>query len=367
MWHITRFPTIVTLTLPPIPLRETTIMRARSGFLFMVFGLWVAAGIPVRAEDAVSEVQKISGLKKIDLAKLAAGGVEGCRIPAEGSDLTISVETLFAVPLAPGKVVDLMEDSTSATEVKASDTLDVEGHFAVSVPAREEDFGRLHISADDGLGRGLIKASAEGSGLNLSAPEAAALAQASRNPEALEKAWRKVLVSRAQTFQTRGWVGSPTYDRGDRGFNMHQEMVRLLKTQPAILERFKDAIGAAMTAKTVKGMEAPGYYWEMSRIQGDRTFTLGAVFSRKMEGQVYQVVEPTYYVSSKYFTSLILYEIRPVTINGSPYSLVWRGDFVITPSINFMKGIERIAAENITLLEVQKSVRSFAEECRAVR
>lgn len=367
MWHITRSTTIATLTLPPIHLRETTIMRARSGFLVMVFGLWVAAGVPVRAEDAVSEILKISGLKKIDLAKLAAGEVEGSRIPAEGSDLTISVESLFAVPLAPGKVVDLMEDSTSATEVKASDTLDVEGHFAVSLPAREEDFGRLKISAEDGMGRGLMKASADGASLNLNAPEAAALAQTARDPAALEKAWRKVLTSRAQTFQTRGWVGSPTYDRGGRAFSMHQEMVRLLKTQPAILDRFKETIGAAMTAKTVPGMAAPGYYWEMSRIQGDRIFSLGAVFSRKMEGSVHQVIEPTYYVSSKYFTSIILYEIRPVTINGSPYSLVWRGDFVITPSINFMKGIERIAAENITLLEVQKSVRSFAEECRAAR
>jgi len=333
----------------------------------MVWGLWVAAANPARAEDAVAEIRKYSGLKKIDLAKLAAGDIEGSRIPTEGSDLSISVESLFAVPLTPGRVVDLIVDSTPDGKAKAADTLDVEGHFAVSLPAQEEDFRRLRISSDDGLGRCILKACSDGSGLNLNAPEAATLVRAAHDPAALEIAWRKMLTARAQAFQTRGWVGSPGYDRGNRSFSMHQEIVRLLKTQPAILDRFKEVIGTAMTAKQAPGMDSPAYYWEISRIQGDRTFSLGAVFSRKMEDSVRQVVEPTYYVSSKYFTSLILYEIRPVTIGGSPYSLVWRGDFVITPSINFMKGIERIAAENITLLEVHKSVRFFADECRAAR
>jgi hypothetical protein len=340
-------------------------MQARFPFLWAVGVLALGGVSPAWTQDAVGQIQKYSGLKKVDLSRLAAGEVEGSRIPAQGSDLSISVESLFAVPLEPARVVELMEDSVSATTVAASDTLDVEGHHPVSVPARLEDFSSLQISPDEGGGRALIKHSATGSGLNLNAAEAELLAKA-EGPEALEKTWRKILLDRALAFQSRGWVGSPPYEFKGRQFSMHQEMVRLLKSRPELLACFKDTIGAAMTAQLLPEMKVPGYYWEVSKIQGDRTFTLGAIFSRRRDGGVYQVAEPTFYVSGKYFTSLILYEIHPVTIEGKPHSLVWRGDFIITPSMNFMKGVERIAAENITLLEVRKSVKSFAEECRTV-
>ncbi|MDX6765602.1 MAG: hypothetical protein SFU85_02315 [Candidatus Methylacidiphilales bacterium] len=336
--------------------------------IFLVLSAILAATGASRlaAADALDEIQRYSGIRNVDPAKLAAGQIVGTRIPAEGSDLTISVETLYALPLTPEQAVRRMVDSDSATQAQASETLDLEGHFPVRVPAQEADFARLVISPEDGLGRALIKASASGSGLNLNAVEAKLLADAP-DPASLSGAWRKMLAERARTFQSRGWVGSPAYDNGGRGFNMHQEMVRLLKAQPALLERFKDSIGAAMTAKLAPGMETPSYYWETSRIQGDRTFTLAAVFNRRLEDGSFQVVEPTYYVSSKYYTSLILYEVRPAVFNGVPHSVVWRGDFVITPSINFLKGIERIAAENITLIEVKKSVQSFIEECRTAK
>lgn len=310
-------------------------------------------------------IQTYSGMRNVNLAKIASGQIEGARIPASGGELSISTESLFAVPLPPAQVVKLMKDTTSATNVQASDTLDVELHLPISNPAKESDFSRLKL-IDDPSARSLLAASTRGigSGLNLSAVEADTLTKAN-SPEAIELAWHKLLTARARAFQERGWVGSPAYDLGNKAFNQHQEMVRLLRTMPAILDHFKDSIGCAMTARLAPGTEPPVYYFETSRIQGARTITLAAVFARKLADTHWQVVEPTFYVSSKYFTSLILYDLHAFEVDGKPGTLIWRGDFIITPTIGVAKGIERMAAENITLLEVRKSVRSFAEECRA--
>jgi len=332
---------------------------------FSVFLVFTAIALPLGQAAALETIQGYSGIRKIDPAKLAEGDIEGARIPATGGELSISTETLFAVPLPPAKVVNLMKDTVSATTVQASDTLDVEIHLPISKPAKVGDFELLHISKDP-AGKSLLSASARGNGngIHVNAVEADALAKAG-SPEEAEAAWRKLLATRARNFQERGWVSAPAYDLGSKAFNQHQEMVRLLKTMPSILDHFKDSIGAAMTARPAPGMDLPKFYWETSKIQGDRTITLAAVFARKVSDRHWQVVEPTFYVSSKYFTALILYDVHAFEVGGKPGSLVWRGDFVITPSIGVAKGIERMAAENITLLEVRKSVRSFAEECRA--
>lgn len=312
-------------------------------------------------------IQGYSGIRRVDPERLGSGQIEGARIPAAGGELSISTETLFAVPLPPARVVDLMKDTVSATHAQASETLDVELHLPISTPAKESDFARLNLGADPAA-RWLLSAGARGTGagLNLNAVEADRLAKAG-TPETAEKAWRELLAARARLFQERGWVAAPPYDLGNRAFNQHQEMVRLLKTMPTILNHFKDTIGATMTARLAAGMDEPKYYWEASKIQGDRTITLAAVFAREVGPGHWQVAEPTYYVSAKYFTSLILYDVHAYDLpGGGKGSVVWRGDFVITPSIGVAKGIERMAAENITLLEVRKSVRAFVDECRAV-
>lgn len=331
----------------------------------LLFHAFIALAQPSLHADAMGTIQSYSGIRKIDPAKLIAGDIEGARIPANGGELSISTETLFSVPLPPAKVVNLMKDTVSATTVQASDTLDVEIHLPISNPATEADFARLKLVGDP-AGKSLLAASSRGNtnGLHVNAVEADALAKAG-SPEAIEVEWRKLLATRARNFQARGWVSAPAYDLGNKAFNQHQEMVRLLKTMPAILNHFKDSIGAAMTAHLAPSMDEPQFYWEISKIQGDRTITLAAVYARKVSDSHWQVVEPTFYVSSKYFTSLILYDVHAFQVDGKPGSLIWRGDFIITPSIGLAKGIERMAAENITLLEVRKSVRSFIEECRA--
>lgn len=325
--------------------------------------IWLLT-LPVQGNDAMKAIEGYSSIRGVAPERLAKGEIEGRRIPAAGGELSISTETLFAVPLPPERVVKLMKDTVSATQVQASTTLDVELHLPVSVPARPEDFERLNLQADPSA-RWLMAASARGvgAGLNLNAVEADQLQRADSS-EKLEQAWRKLLAHRARIFQERGWTGVPPYDLGNRSFNPCHEMVRLLKTTPLILEQFKDLLGVVMTAQHVSPAESTIHYWESSKIQGERTITLAAVAARRVAPDVWQVVEPCHYVSSKYFSSLILYEVRNFPMESGQGSLVWRGDFIITPSIGLAKGIERMAAENITLLEVRKSVRAFAEECR---
>ena len=55
-------------------------------------------------------------------------------------------------------------------------------------------------------------------------------------------------------------------------------------------------------------------------------------------------------------------ELWPAEVDGKQQTLIWRADFVSTSSIPFLKGIERLAAENIMLLEVKKSIGAFVKE-----
>ena len=51
-------------------------------------------------------------------------------------------------------------------------------------------------------------------------------------------------------------------------------------------------------------------------------------------------------------------------VDGKAGTLIWRLDYVITPALHRAKGIERMAAESILLLEIRKSVGDFQEYCQ---
>jgi len=300
-----------------------------------------------------------------DLQDLANGKVEGARAPAKGSALSISVETFYVLSASPDVVINRMVDSSSATESAASETLDIKNHVSISSPPVAADFAQFDLKGESTSrfgfgGSNMLEGNTQQ--LNLTKEEAEKINRLDpKSAEAMESLWKSLLLERAKAFYQGGLLNTPGYASRGRQFNLQAELVSMLKSRPKVLTHFQDLLGVAMTGKPLPDSLPSTYYWETSKLQGQKNITLAGIFSRPYE-QGYQVLDCTHYVSGGYFTSMILYQIWPVEIEGKQQCLVWRGDYVISQSMNFLKGVERMAAENIMLLEIKKSVRSFINE-----
>jgi hypothetical protein len=336
------------------------------GLIFTLV-LILAAPFPARPAADKASVFSFAANPPPPLDKLADDAVAGHRVPTAGSQLSMSVESYYLVPLPMDRVLAKMRDNQSAAAAEGSKTLKINGHHGVNRPASEKDFATFTLAGACnsilGFG-GSSMAQLELKHLNLSRKEIDTLQSfREKDPEALTSAWRQVLARRALSYQEGGLLAAAPYETMDPPFKIQPALVLLLKDTPKVLSSFQDLIGVAMTGNNLPHADPPVFYWEGSQLQGDQTVTLGSLFSAPHPAG-HQVLECTYYVSGSYFTSLILYQLHPVTVNGSQQTLVWRGDYVISRSLNFLKGIERVAAENIMLLEIKKSVGAFLDECR---
>lgn len=345
-----------------------------------LFCAGLLAGVSGARAGSWKDVESYSDIRKpIDLAKLATGDILGERIQVPSTPLGISVQTCYLVGAPPQQVLARMQDDQSAEKVEASKTLDKEGTFRINIPAQVADFAPLSLdpgarSAKSVLGNALEADTKRGK-LNLAPEEAKTLASALREiqtangnnwmkagREKAEDAFRALLARRASQFQQGGLSAMAAYDTGAGNISVKDELLMMTRSRPKVYERFGALFEAAISGQAPAGATAPPrYYWEASKIQGEETFNLGTFFAHPTEGG-FRALEVQYFVTSKYYTSLILYELWPVDSDGKQGTLVWRADFVSTPSIPFLKGIERLAAENIMLLEVKKSIGAFLKE-----
>lgn len=326
------------------------------------------------------DVETYSDIRKsIDLAKLAKGEILGERIQVPSTPLGISVQTCYLVGAPPAQVLARMQDDQSSEQVKGSKDFDKEGTFRINTPAQAADFAPLSLDPGTRPAKSLLgnalEADAKKGKLNLTPDEAKALAGTLRELQAAhgndwmkagrdktEEAFRALLHRRASQFQQGGLSAMAAYDTGSGNISVKDELLMMTRSRPKAYERFDALFKAALTGQAPAGATAPPrYYWESAKIQGEDTFNLGAFFAHPTEIG-FRALEVQYFVTSKYYTSLILYELWPAEVDGKQQTLVWRADFVSTSSIPFLKGIERLAAENIMLLEVKKSIGAFVKE-----
>lgn len=321
--------------------------------------------LPAGAQSSVKEAFPYAYDSNIQLSDLAGGKVLGQRVPSEGRALSMTVESYYLLPDSPANVIKLMIDSTSAAATEASDTLSIEGHYIISEPPRKEDFSPFSLSGEKsssfGFG-GTRMLDADVAKLNLSSREAEILKKAADQGAAgIDAAWKEIFLNRATTFRQGGLLKSAPYESNGKPFDVRQELVALLKSQPKVLNKFQNILGVIMTGKPLEDILKPSHYWQNHKLQGQRVVTM-AYITAYPSGSGYLVADCTYYVTGGYYTSLILYELQPVSYEEKNQTLVWRGDYVISESINFLKGIERMAAEKIMLLEIKKSIESFIDE-----
>ncbi len=339
--------------------------RASLPFAAILFLLPVLCP-PVSGEESWQAVKRYSYIDPTTPQDLAGGEIRGNHVPMEGLALNMDVETCYVLALPPEKVIERIRDLKHSPNDTGDKTLGASIDHRVSSPATRsdlQDFSVQNIAQWSffGGGGGL----ADTSQLNLDQEEKQKVAGASTeknaDKSAVSAAWKEILLQRALAFQNKGLMGSAPYQTGNDKFEPGPELVVMLKKRGPVLNRFLGVLDGVMSGRQVPNSLDPVYYWENSSIQGDQTVALAGIFVQT--GESYKTAEITYYVSSKYYISLTLSEFFPVQINGKTRTFVWRSDFVITPSIGFAKGIERMAAENIMLIEVKRSIRSFMDEC----
>jgi hypothetical protein len=334
----------------------------------------------VQAAPSWEKVYQYAELKDISLDKLAQGEVLGLRTGVDGGQLSLGAESIYLIKKPPSYVLK-KKSSFSMTDSGATQNLNLEAHYLLPQPATKAGFQALNMNETNKASRWFLRQSTqslqEKTAFNLSQAEIHQLRDAlkksgmnqpqspnSQQAETITETWKEILLGRAQTFQKSGLLGSLPYESGDTSINLGTEMLRALRSRPKVLHAFSGILDPVMTGRMGSTANSPIYSWGRSHIQGSPCISLVAFFSEPSESG-YRVAEVNYFVSSVYFSSLILYQLFPVELEGKTNTLVYRADFVLSPSLLRIKGIERIAAENILLMETRQSTKSFIDSCHS--
>ena len=91
--------------------------------------------------------------------------------------------------------------------------------------------------------------------------------------------------------------------------------------------------------------------------------TLGASYSRSSGGGA-QTADVLYYASGGYYVALTLHQMWPVTVDGKPSTLVWRGDMISSAALESLHGVERLASEGAMVKDISKSIALFRRSNR---
>ena len=90
--------------------------------------------------------------------------------------------------------------------------------------------------------------------------------------------------------------------------------------------------------------------------------TLGAYYRRASEAGLIKPLSVPYYASGGYYVALTLYQLWPVTVEGKPFTLVWRGDMVSAPTLAHLHGVERLGSESVMMKQISKAVTLFRRD-----
>ena len=311
--------------------------------------LWILTSL---AAEPLDTMQRLSGFRQVDLARLLAGEILTERGALMDFPNGISAQTCFAVTLPPAEVVERLQvwDPTSHPELK------VLAFQVLPVPCRPENFAQLQFDSPLRSVRWLLEKtlakSAAKSGLNLSQREAAGLT-GSASPQRAAAGWARVLADRAAAFQQQGWGGIAPYELAGPATSPVAQLRALLHDQAEIAMEFAPVLRAAgLLSGAPAAAVAPIYYWSWFEANHHATVSLGAVYQHA-DGARYQVADVEYYVSGDYYTAMTLYEIWPIA-GGT---LVWRVDLFAAPMLAYTKGVERLAYEVLMVQDIKQETR----------
>jgi hypothetical protein len=274
----------------------------------------------------------------------------------------LAVQSCYVAPGAPGQQMEALRrwDPTRHRELK------VFLHTDLPSSPSPANFEKLKNAPDNSPVRSLVAATQKLSpDLQISKDEARKFSAGSGGgggtmPPAVATFWADVLTSRAKSFVSGGMSAEPPYDHAGPSIRASDEVNGLLREQEKIRRQFSGFLGGTGIGHGAGGR--PELYWELLDADDQGVVTLGASYNRGGAGSTYQAADVLYYASGGYYVALTLYQLWPVTVEGKPSTLVWRGDMISAASLGSLHGVERLGSESVMMKNITKAVTLFRRD-----
>jgi hypothetical protein len=319
-------------------------------------------GLTIARADAVSELASFSIFDKVDLAQLARSDVKTAHGPPMRNGRFLAVQSCYVAPGSPAQQMEALRrwDPTRHRELKVFLHSDLPSN---PTPA---NFEKLKNAPDNASVRSFVAATQKlSSDLQVSKDEAKKFSAGTGGggaiPAPVVAFWADVLTARTKSFVSGGMSGQPPYDHAGPSIRASDEVNGLLREQEKIRRQFSGFLGATGIGRGA-GSLRPELYWELLDVDDEGVATLGASYSRGGAGGTYQAADVLYYASGGYYVALTLYQLWPVTVEGKPSTLVWRGDMISAASLGSLHGVERLGSESVMMKNITKAVTLFRRD-----
>ena len=312
--------------------------------------------------DPLSELASFSIFDKVDLAQLAKSDVKTAHGPPMKNSRFLAVQSCYVAPGAPAQQMQALRRWNPATHRE----LKVFLHSDLSSNPSPASFEKLKNAPDNASVRSFVNATQKLSPeLQISKEEAKRFSAAAGGgggmmPPAVVAFWTDVLTGRTKSFVSGGMAAQAPYDHAGPSVRASDEVNGLLREQGKIRQQFSGLLGATAIGRGAGSLPAE-LYWELLDANDHGVVTLGASYSRGGGGG-YQSADVLYYASGGYYVALTLHQLWPVSVDGKPSTLVWRGDMISSPELGSLRGVERLGSESVMMKNITKAVTLFRRE-----
>jgi hypothetical protein len=325
-----------------------------------VLSLISIAGPRSACADPVSELASFSIFDKVDLAQLAKSDVKTAHGPPMKNSRFLAVQSCYVAPGSPAQQMEALRRWNPAKYRE----LKVFLHSDLPSNPGPANFEGLKNAPGNASVRSFVTATQKLSPeLQMSKEEAKRLSAATGAggggviPPAVVAFWTDVLTARTKSFVSGGMAAQPPYDHAGPSVRASEEVNGLLRDQGKIRQQFSGLLGGTAIGRGGGSLPAE-LYWELLDADDHGVVTLGASYSRGAGG-TYQAADVLYYASGGYYVALTLHQLWPVTVEGKPSTLVWRGDMISSAELGSLRGVERLGSESVMMKNITKAVTAF--------
>ena len=334
----------------------------RTGGLLLLL-LVLRLGLTTAQADPISELASFSIFDKVDLAQLAKSDVKTAHGPPMSNPRFLAVQSCYVAPgSSPAQQIQALRqwDATKHRELK------VFLHSDLSSNPSPANFEKLKNAPGNAAVRSFVAATQKlAPALQISKEEAKKFSAGAGGggtiPGPVAAFWADVLTARTKSFVSGGMSAQPPYDHAGPSVRASDEVNGLLREQGKIRNQFSGLLGATGIGRGAGSLK-PELYWELLEADDQGVITLGASYNRGGAGGTYQAADVLYYASGGYYVALTLYQLWPVTVEGKPSTLVWRGDMISAASLGTLHGVERLGSESVMMKNITKAVTLFRRD-----
>jgi hypothetical protein len=329
-----------------------------------LFSFVLIAGVRNACADPVSELAAFSIFDKVDLAQLAKSEVKTAHGPPMRNPRFLAVQSCYVAPGSPAQQMEALRrwNPSKYRELKVFLHSDLPSN---PTPA---NFEKLKNAPDNASVRSFVTATQKLSpDLQISKEEAKRFSAVTGGggggviPPAVVAFWTDVLTARTKSFMSGGMAAQPPYDHAGPSVRASEEANGLLRDQGKIRQQFSGLLGGTAIGRGAGSLPAEPY-WELLDANDQGVVTLGASYSRGGAGGTYQSADVLYYASGGYYVAITLHQLWPVTVDGKPSTLVWRGDMISSAELGSLHGVERLGSESVMMKNITKAVTAFRRE-----